>query len=101
MKVLVTGCAGFIGYFTAARLLARGDTVIGLDNLNDYYDVGLKRARLDLLSPFASFQFRQTELTDADAIATLFASEPLDRVVHLAAYETRFVIRWRMCKAIS
>lgn len=85
MKVLVTGCAGFIGYFTAARLLARGDTVIGLDNLNDYYDVGLKRARLDLLSPFASFQFRQTELTDADAIATLFASEPLDRVVHLAA----------------
>lgn len=85
MKVLVTGCAGFIGYFTAARLLARGDTVTGLDNLNDYYDVGLKRARLDLLSPSTSFQFRHLELANGDAIAKLFAREQFDRVVHLAA----------------
>jgi len=85
MKVLVTGCAGFIGYFAAARLLARGDIVVGLDNLNDYYDVSLKRSRLSLLSPEASFQFRQIELADAGAVAKLFEVERFEGVVHLAA----------------
>jgi UDP-glucuronate 4-epimerase len=85
MKVLVTGAAGFIGYHTAKILLERGDEVVGLDNLNDYYDVTLKHARLKVLEGHANFRFVKQELADRDGIATLFASERFERVVHLAA----------------
>lgn len=85
MKYLVTGAAGFIGYHTAERLLARGDEVVGLDNLNDYYDVSLKQARLARLTPKPGFRFEKMELTARDQIAALFAREGFDRVIHLAA----------------
>ena len=85
MKVLVTGAAGFIGYFVARRLLDRGDTVVGLDNLNDYYDVSLKEARLKLISDHPQFRFVRMDLEDNQGVADLFAAEKFDRVVHLAA----------------
>ena len=85
MKILVTGAAGFIGFHTAQRLLERGDEVVGLDNLNEYYDAKLKRARLALLEPHAGFKFVKLDLTDREGIAELFAAERFDRVVHLAA----------------
>jgi UDP-glucuronate 4-epimerase len=84
-KFLVTGAAGFIGFHTSQRLLARGDTVVGLDNLNDYYSVPLKRDRLEKLLPQPSFAFHQIDLADRDAVAQLFAREQFDRVIHLAA----------------
>ena len=84
MKVLVTGAAGFIGMHVSQRLLARGDTVVGLDNLNDYYDVNLKLARLDQLK-HPGFSFHKLDVADGSAIDGLFAEERLDRVVHLAA----------------
>ncbi len=83
--ILVTGAAGFIGYHIAARLLARGDRVIGLDSLNDYYDVRLKEARLARLSPAEGFRFVRADLADRAAMAKLFAEEPIHRVVHMAA----------------
>jgi UDP-glucuronate 4-epimerase len=85
MKVLVTGAAGFIGSFTAQRLLARGDEVVGLDNLSDYYDIALKRARLARLEAMPGFRFVKMELADQAATARLFAAERFDRVVHLGA----------------
>lgn len=85
MKILLTGAAGFIGMATGQRLLARGDTVVGLDNLNDYYSVQLKRDRLAQLSPHPAFRFVQADVADRDAMAALFAAERFDRVVHLAA----------------
>ncbi len=85
MKILVTGAAGFIGMHVAERLLARGDSVVGLDNLNDYYEVGLKRARLARLTPSANFRFAAIDAADARAVAELFAAERFERVVHLAA----------------
>ena len=85
MKLLVTGAAGFIGYFTARRLLARGDEVIGLDNLNDYYDVTLKRARLAQLDSERGFRFVKLDLADQAGVAQLFAREKFQRVVHLGA----------------
>lgn len=85
MKVLVTGAAGFIGSFTAQRLLARGDEVVGLDNLNEYYDVTLKKARLARLQQQAGFRFALLDLVDREGMAALFARERFDRVVHLAA----------------
>jgi UDP-glucuronate 4-epimerase len=85
MKLLVTGAAGFIGAATAARLLERGDEVWGLDNLNDYYSVSLKRDRLAHLQPHRSFRFVQADLADRSTMQTLFASEKFDRVVHLGA----------------
>ncbi len=84
MKVLVTGAAGFIGMFVAQRLLARGDTVVGLDNLNDYYDVSLKKARLARLSSSAGFGFVRADLADRAAMRTLFV-QGFDAVIHLAA----------------
>lgn len=83
--VLVTGVAGFIGHHVAKRLLERGDRVLGLDNLNDYYDVNLKQARLAQLSPFAHFRFLTIDLLDRENVAKMFESEPIDKVVHLAA----------------
>lgn len=85
MKFLVTGSAGFIGFHVSERLLAAGHQVIGIDNLNDYYDVNLKQARLDLLAPHSSFRFDKVDLADRNAMAELFAKEKFDRVIHLAA----------------
>ena len=85
MKVLVTGAAGFIGCFVAEALLARGDEVVGLDNINDYYDVRLKAARLERLARQARFRFVEADLADRRPMADLFAAERFDRVVHLAA----------------
>jgi len=85
MKVLVTGAAGFIGFYTARALLDRGDQVVGLDNLNDYYDPGLKRARLAQLDGRNGFHFIRADLADRDAIDAVFTQEKPDRVVHLGA----------------
>lgn len=85
MKVLVTGAAGFIGMHTSLRLLDRGDEVVGIDNLNDYYDPRLKRARLAQLTPRPGFRFLQLDVGDQPAMRALFAEERFDRVVHLAA----------------
>ncbi|MEO8119247.1 MAG: NAD-dependent epimerase [Rhodoferax sp.] len=85
MKILLTGGAGFIGMTTALRLLARGDEVVGLDNLNDYYDVKLKENRLKRLTTHASFRFVKMDVADRRGMAELFAAEKFDRVIHLAA----------------
>jgi UDP-glucuronate 4-epimerase len=85
MKILLTGAAGFIGMTTALRLLARGDQVVGLDNLNDYYDVNLKLARLQRLQPLPGFSFVQMDVSDRQGMADLFEKERFDRVIHLAA----------------
>jgi UDP-glucuronate 4-epimerase len=85
MHILLTGAAGFIGAHTAQRLLARGDTVLGIDNLNDYYAVALKHARLEPLKLLPGFTFEQVDVADREAMAKLFASHRFDAVVHLAA----------------
>lgn len=85
MKVLVTGAAGFIGMHTSLRFLARGDQVVGVDNLNDYYDVSLKEARLRLLSKHTNFSFHRQDIADSQSMANLFSTEKPQRVVHLAA----------------
>ncbi|NIG98118.1 MAG: NAD-dependent epimerase [Serratia symbiotica] len=85
MKFLVTGAAGFIGYHVAARLLADGHQVVGIDNLNDYYDVALKMARLDLLVNEPKFQFIKLDLADREGMAAIFAEHNFQRVIHLAA----------------
>jgi UDP-glucuronate 4-epimerase len=85
MKLLVTGAAGFIGSATAQRLLEQGHEVVGLDNLNDYYDVTLKEARLKRLTGQANFRFVKLDLADSAGVAALFAREKFPRVVHLAA----------------
>jgi UDP-glucuronate 4-epimerase len=85
MKVLVTGAAGFIGSHVSHKLLARGDEVVGLDNLNNYYDPALKEARLARLTPQPGFRFARLDLADAAGMTALFKAERFDRVVHLAA----------------
>jgi UDP-glucuronate 4-epimerase len=85
MKILLTGVAGFIGSFTCHRLLDRGDEVIGVDNLNDYYDVQLKLARLQRLECRDGFHFNKADVADRAAMDELFRRERPDRVVHLAA----------------
>lgn len=85
MKILLTGTAGFIGSHVAQVLLARGDQVIGLDNLNDYYDVSLKQARLDRLTPSAGYTHIQADLADREAVEEAFATHKPDRVINLAA----------------
>ena len=85
MKILVTGAAGFIGAFTSKKLVEMGHEVIGVDNLNDYYDVALKHGRLGWLEPLSGFQFQQLELADRDAVAALCNEHKFDRVIHLAA----------------
>jgi UDP-glucuronate 4-epimerase len=85
VKVLVTGAAGFIGMHVSQILLARGDQVVGLDNLNDYYDPQLKRNRLARLTPLPGFSFVQMDVADRAGVEQLFAQQKFDRVVHLAA----------------
>ena len=85
MRVLVTGAAGFIGYHVAERLLARGDEVVGLDNLNPYYDPTLKQARLARLEAHGGFRFERIDLADRAAMEASFAKGGYQRVVHLAA----------------
>ncbi len=85
MKVLVTGCAGFIGFHAALRLLTRGEDVIGIDNLNDYYDPQLKQDRLDLLLERRNFRFTKLDIADRSAVAEYFHGERPQRVIHLAA----------------
>jgi UDP-glucuronate 4-epimerase len=85
MRVLVTGAAGFIGYHTAKALLARGDEVVGLDNLNSYYDVRLKEARLGQLQGTRGFSFHKLDLADRTGMERLFAEAQPQRVIHLAA----------------
>ena len=85
MKVLVTGAAGFIGMHVSQLLLARGDVVVGLDNLNDYYDPKIKRDRLARLTPSDGFRFVHLDIADREGMERLFAEEKFDKVVHLAA----------------
>ena len=85
MKILVTGAAGFIGFFTAKKLLERGDTIVGLDNFNDYYDVRLKDARAAILDGYDNFRMVRLDLADREGMEALFAKEKFDKVVHLAA----------------
>jgi len=85
MKILVTGAAGFIGFHTSKLLLERGDEVVGLDNMNDYYDVTLKEARLAILEKTPGFSFVKIDLADRSAMEALFADKKFDRVIHLAA----------------
>ncbi|MEH6446288.1 MAG: NAD-dependent epimerase [Oceanospirillaceae bacterium] len=85
MKFLVTGAAGFIGSATAIKLCAAGHQVVGIDNLNDYYDPQLKLDRLARVQEQHNFVFKQLDISDRDAIATLFVEQQFDRVIHLAA----------------
>src|ERR1043165_8812866 len=85
MRILVTGAAGFIGYHVSRRLLDRGDQVVGLDNLNSYYDVSLKQARVDLLAKFRGFRFVRAGIGDPAQVAAQFVKDSFDAVVRLAA----------------
>ena len=85
MNVLVTGAAGFIGFHLSNRLLARGDSVTGLDDLNAYYDPSLKEARLEKLRAMRGFSFIKADIADRKAIEAVFSSDTFDAVVHLAA----------------
>ena len=85
MKILVTGAAGFIGFFVSQALLARGDEVVGIDNLNDYYDPRLKTSRLEILQRQKNFRFVKLDVADRGGMEALFATEKFARVIHLAA----------------
>ena len=85
MKFLVTGAAGFIGFHVSQRLLTAGHQVVGIDNLNDYYDVSLKQARLDQIAQHPEFIFLKMDLADRQAISSLFEDHAFDRVIHLGA----------------
>jgi len=85
MKVMVTGAAGFIGYHVSKRLLVQGDEILGVDNLNDYYDVSLKEARLAQIQGHRGFSFHKIDLSDQGAIAQLFDDNLIDCVINLAA----------------
>ncbi len=85
MKILVTGAAGFVGFHTARQLLERGDTVVGLDNFNDYYDVNLKNARAAIIDEYPNFKMARLDLNDRDGVEQLFKDERFEKVVHLAA----------------
>ncbi|GLX82118.1 NAD-dependent epimerase [Thalassotalea eurytherma] len=85
MKYLVTGAAGFIGFYLTKRLCEAGHEVVGIDNLNDYYDVNLKHARLKELEIYQNFRFQKLDLADREGVAKLFEAEQFQRVIHLAA----------------
>ena len=84
-KILITGCAGFIGFHLSRFLLEQGEEVTGIDNLNDYYEVSLKEARLGLLKPYDGFSFRKGDIADKETVKTLFEEEKPEIVVNLAA----------------
>ncbi len=85
MKLLITGMAGFIGFSLARRLSGRGHQIVGIDNLNDYYDVSLKQARLNVLSEYEDIHFVRLDLCDREGMTELFSKHGFDRVIHLAA----------------
>ncbi len=86
MKILVTGAAGFIGFSTSKALLKRGDEVVGLDNVNDYYDVQLKLARLSQLEKFENFKFEKADISNFEHLENIFRTQgPFPKVIHLAA----------------
>jgi len=85
VKILVTGAAGFVGFHTSRKLLDRGDTVVGLDNFNDYYDVSLKESRASILANYEAFSMHRIDLADRGAMEDLFEKERFEKVVHLAA----------------
>lgn len=85
MKILITGAAGFIGYHVSKTLLERGEEVIGIDNLNDYYDVNLKYSRRDLLNEFANFEFKKLDISQQGDLLKVFENNQINYVVHLAA----------------
>ncbi len=85
MRFLVTGAAGFIGFHMSLRLLKEGHEVVGLDNINDYYDPKLKTDRLAMLEPFSHFTFRQCDLADKEGVEKIFQEAPIQRVIHLGA----------------
>ena len=85
MKILVTGAAGFIGNELALRLAARSDKVVGIDNLNDYYDIALKQARLNRLASESNFSFQKLDIADRTAMGQLYCEHGFDAVVNLAA----------------
>ena len=85
MKILVTGAAGFVGFHSSKKLLDRGDTVVGLDNFNDYYDVNLKESRAAILADYDNFSMRRLDLADRSGMEALFANEKFDKVINLAA----------------
>ena len=85
MHILVTGAAGFIGFHVCTQLLERGDRVTGVDNMNDYYDVSLKEARLAKLLPYEGFAFKRADIADRDAMEELFRTGSFERVINLAA----------------
>jgi len=85
MKILVTGAAGFIGAFTSKAFVEQGHEVVGIDNMNDYYDVALKEGRLEWLNPLKGFSFVKMDLADKDSLMALFEEHKFDRVVNLAA----------------
>jgi UDP-glucuronate 4-epimerase len=95
-KILVTGSAGFIGFHLCQRLLQRGDKVVGIDNLNDYYDVFLKQARLAQLKKLPNFSFQKLDLANQEGMTQLFATQHFDGVVNLAAQVgVRFSVKIR------
>ncbi|MEP2378833.1 NAD-dependent epimerase/dehydratase family protein, partial [Parasphingorhabdus sp.] len=83
--ILVTGAAGFIGHAVSGALIARGDMVIGIDNLNDYYDPDLKQARLNNLEQLAGFRFEKTDISDEKAVRALVEDNGVRKIIHLAA----------------
>lgn len=85
MAILLTGAAGFIGFHVAQALLQRGEEVVGLDNLNDYYDPALKRARLEMLKAHPAFRFHQIDIAEPDAVREAAKNADIDRIIHLAA----------------
>ena len=98
MKILVTGAAGFIGMTTSLRLLARGDEVVGLDNLNDYYEVSLKENRLKRLTALPGFRFVKLDVGDRAGMEKLFADEKFDKVIHLAAQAGVRYLQCSLCE---
>lgn len=85
MKYLVTGAAGFIGFYVSQKLCEQGHQVVGIDNLNDYYDVNLKHARLAILTKLTNFTIKELDLANREGVAELFTIEKFDKVIHLAA----------------